>query len=590
MGVVQEVIRYIFIRAKADGVDQTTASLKKLGEAEAQVTVKTTDVGKAALSTENALDRLRRSIDSEYRSQQSLAKATDVLQRSRVQGLITAAEEARLLELATTRHSGLAHGAGAATSQIMALTHVARSMTEQIAMGVPVTQALTAQFSHLSYIAGAPGGLMGAFRGLAALLAPMAVPLLAIGTAVAAIGVGFAALTTKINESAKTHVSFGNVVVATFQVAAGAIGKFFKPAIDQLGTWWKQFVDWLAPLFKNAVNGIIGTFVGAFNTIKDTWSLLPAAFASIFTKAMNGAIDIVQNGINGIIEPINGLLSAVNLPTLGKADLSGFKGTPSNADNDIAGIAGKDFGAAYGVDYAGQAFGAISDQAQKLALANLAAENSAKSLGKTLSGPLSLGIDKLTETTNAWVDAAKSAFSNLGTTIIQAFTKGGNVVNNLLDSLGQKLGQFGENVANSAFNQLLNIGLKALTAGLTGGIGGGSSFVGSGFGSYGKFANGGVLSSPGLSTYSGTIVDRPTVFPFAKGAGLMGEAGPEAVMPLRRGSDGKLGVAANGNSGGVVINFHNVSKADIPDLNRWASQELTPKLQRAQRHPHRKTL
>jgi phage-related minor tail protein len=35
------------------------------------------------------------------------------------------------------------------------------------------------------------------------------------------------------------------------------------------------------------------------------------------------------------------------------------------------------------------------------------------------------------------------------------------------------------------------------------------------------------------------------LFPFAKGTGLMGEAGPEAIMPLKRGADGKLGVAAN---------------------------------------------
>jgi phage-related minor tail protein len=43
------------------------------------------------------------------------------------------------------------------------------------------------------------------------------------------------------------------------------------------------------------------------------------------------------------------------------------------------------------------------------------------------------------------------------------------------------------------------------------------------------------------------------VFPFAKGVGLMGEAGPEAIMPLKRGKDGKLGVASSG-GGGVVIN------------------------------------
>lgn len=55
-------------------------------------------------------------------------------------------------------------------------------------------------------------------------------------------------------------------------------------------------------------------------------------------------------------------------------------------------------------------------------------------------------------------------------------------------------------------------------------------------------ANGGVYSSPSLSAYSNQVVDRPTLFAFANGAGLMGEAGPEAIMPLSRGPDGRLGV------------------------------------------------
>ncbi|WP_226020175.1 phage tail tape measure protein [Serratia symbiotica] len=59
-------------------------------------------------------------------------------------------------------------------------------------------------------------------------------------------------------------------------------------------------------------------------------------------------------------------------------------------------------------------------------------------------------------------------------------------------------------------------------------------------------AKGGVYTSPSLSAYSGQIVSNPTVFAFAKGAGLMGEAGPEAIMPLKRGADGSLGVRAMG--------------------------------------------
>jgi hypothetical protein len=66
-------------------------------------------------------------------------------------------------------------------------------------------------------------------------------------------------------------------------------------------------------------------------------------------------------------------------------------------------------------------------------------------------------------------------------------------------------------------------------------------------------AKGNVFASPGLSAYSGQVVNKPTLFPFAKGVGLMGEAGPEAILPLKRGSNGKLGVEAGG-GGGKYLN------------------------------------
>lgn len=55
-------------------------------------------------------------------------------------------------------------------------------------------------------------------------------------------------------------------------------------------------------------------------------------------------------------------------------------------------------------------------------------------------------------------------------------------------------------------------------------------------------AKGGVYDSSDLSSYSNSVVHSPTRFAFAKGAGLMGEAGPEAIMPLTRAADGSLGV------------------------------------------------
>jgi len=59
-------------------------------------------------------------------------------------------------------------------------------------------------------------------------------------------------------------------------------------------------------------------------------------------------------------------------------------------------------------------------------------------------------------------------------------------------------------------------------------------------------AKGNVFTGPGISAYSGQIVSKPTLFPFAKGIGLMGEAGAEAVVPLTRTPSGRLGVESVG--------------------------------------------
>jgi tape measure domain-containing protein len=73
-----------------------------------------------------------------------------------------------------------------------------------------------------------------------------------------------------------------------------------------------------------------------------------------------------------------------------------------------------------------------------------------------------------------------------------------------------------------------------------------------------KLANGGVVSGAGISAHSGTIVSSPTVFPFAKGVGLMGEAGPEAILPLKRNAQGKLGVVTE-NAGQSKGNLYNIT-------------------------------
>jgi phage-related minor tail protein len=70
-----------------------------------------------------------------------------------------------------------------------------------------------------------------------------------------------------------------------------------------------------------------------------------------------------------------------------------------------------------------------------------------------------------------------------------------------------------------------------------------------------KYAKGGMFTN--------SIVSSPTLFKFAKGTGIMGEAGPEAIMPLKRDQQGNLGV--RGGSGGnveVVVNNYSTAQAE----------------------------
>jgi lambda family phage tail tape measure protein len=90
-------------------------------------------------------------------------------------------------------------------------------------------------------------------------------------------------------------------------------------------------------------------------------------------------------------------------------------------------------------------------------------------------------------------------------------------------------------------------------------------------------ANGNVFASADLGRYSNTIVSSPTLFKFAQGGafrqGLMGEAGPEAVMPLTRGADGKLGVQSSGGSApAVTVNVINQSGQQLSAKTQGAPQ------------------
>jgi phage-related minor tail protein len=78
---------------------------------------------------------------------------------------------------------------------------------------------------------------------------------------------------------------------------------------------------------------------------------------------------------------------------------------------------------------------------------------------------------------------------------------------------------------------------------------------------------------------SGGVIGSPTYFPMSGGFGLAGEAGPEAIMPLSRGSDGRLGIAAGGASAPGNITVH-IATPD-PGSFRRSESYITGQIARA---------
>ena len=106
-----------------------------------------------------------------------------------------------------------------------------------------------------------------------------------------------------------------------------------------------------------------------------------------------------------------------------------------------------------------------------------------------------------------------------------------------------------------------------------------STAIGGGLFSAFGLKEGGVVGAGRVKPFArGGILDFPVMFPLARGLGLAGEAGAEAVLPLARGADGRLGVTAGGDRP-IVVNL-SVATRDA-DSFRKSEAQVTAMLARA---------
>lgn len=133
---------------------------------------------------------------------------------------------------------------------------------------------------------------------------------------------------------------------------------------------------------------------------------------------------------------------------------------------------------------------------------------------------------------------------------------------------GMKLSDALSTVAQSMINTTYNAAIRPVTDHFGGLI---SQGVGSLVQGILPFANGAPFSQGRVMPFAqGGIVSSATAFGMRGGMGVMGEAGPEAIMPLARGPDGKLGVKGGGGGGATIV--MNISTPDAQSFQRSKTQ------------------
>ena len=171
---------------------------------------------------------------------------------------------------------------------------------------------------------------------------------------------------------------------------------------------------------------------------------------------------------------------------------------------------------------------------------------------------LSLKTRELSTGANSFARAMTSAFATSVT--------GGKQFDDVLKSLALRLSDLSVRLAFKPLTSALSGSIDSLLSGLTG-IGGtpSTASVAAASGAVKPFASGGVIGTP-------------TYFPLiGGGTGLAGEAGPEAIMPLRRGPDGKLGVSGNGGGNSITVQ---IATPDVDSFRRSESY-ITGQIARA---------
>lgn len=358
----------------------------------------------------------------------------------------------------------------------------------------------------------------------------------------------------------------GAIRAVAVAVAANPLGALLLAITTVIAAVW-SFRDAIseaigvdiAGVMERTANLIVGAFVGAFNAVRATWSQLPAALGDLMFQAAQSTLDGVVWLVREVGVAINTFISGINrnLADLGvrinTIDLPGFITVDNPFAGSAAGVADAASAAmrdALSRDYFGgaaEAPGAMTSPGAApgaaAALASGAASDAAKKAQRDAEKAAKAAAEAAERARGVWRDFTGSFVQDLsaglrqGENFFKAFANAAvNALNRITDAL-----------IEGVLDAIFRVG-TATTPGA--GIFGSLSTL---FG----FADGSVFGRGGLVPFaSGAVVTSPTMFPMRGGrVGVMGEAGEEAIMPLRRTRGGRLGVEVAGGAAPVNVSY-----------------------------------
>lgn len=406
---------------------------------------------------------------------------------------------------------------------------------------------------------------------------------------VGALTTGFKTILTLITSIGTGIVAFLSTplgLVTAIVVGLVALFVAFKDEINEFFGF--DFVG----VVKSAVNAMIGMFVGALRNVYDLfkwlWDKAKELFGgdevnrSLMDTFMNNmdesmhydylgkATDFVSSTASAASAKLKEWSTGLTETTDKTQKLKdAWKDLQNQVNQDISGaqleqrLIGVDtYTSEYEktrADLTNQATNAgIPLTPEKIAYIDQAAQSTARYRDET---------EKLTDSFNNVKSISGSFFQDLR--------------QDLWDGVGawQAFGNAALNVLDNILSKMLDIGVDYLfdAVGAAGTSGGTSKFswssVASSIGSWFSGSPAPAAAANG-GAFTNGVYNSPTLFKFANGGqfGVMGEAGPEAVMPLRRGPDGSLGVQADGVGKDVVVNVYNNSNAQASVNQRQTSQ------------------